>query len=144
MSLRRKGFPTFNTRETLGVGKAKMTLVVNLIPPSQILLHSSSSRPLPTTSSRQNETTQDWTSLLFKIKCRGRFSCLFSDNRKEVLKFAIWTQFLLFCCVLFLFYVMLWNENFHVSNLPRDEKEPKFLVWKLNMWVYVYWDKLSN
>ncbi|BFG27367.1 hypothetical protein CerSpe_136410 [Prunus speciosa] len=60
-----------------------MTLVLNLIPPSQILLHSSSSRPLPTTSSRQNETTQDWTSLLFKLKCRGRFSCLFSDNRKE-------------------------------------------------------------
>ncbi|KAH0969961.1 hypothetical protein GBA52_022117 [Prunus armeniaca] len=64
-----------------------MTLVLNLILPSQILLHSSSSRSLPTTSSRQNEKNQDWTALLFKLRCCNRFSCLFSDNRKEVLKF---------------------------------------------------------
>ncbi|KAM1154799.1 hypothetical protein ACFX19_037742 [Malus domestica] len=68
-----------------------MALVLNLIPPSQaqtLLLQSlssssSSTRPLPTVISRPNEATQDWNSLLFKLKCRGRFSCLFSDNRKQ-------------------------------------------------------------
>ncbi|XP_068324251.1 uncharacterized protein [Pyrus communis] len=62
-----------------------MALVLNLIPPSQTLFQSSSSstRPLPTFVSRPNEATQDWNSLLFKLKCRGRFSCLFSDNSKQ-------------------------------------------------------------
>ncbi|CAN6690229.1 unnamed protein product [Malus baccata var. baccata] len=51
-----------------------MALVLNLIPPSQTLFQSSSSstRPLPTVISRPNEATQDWNSLLFKLKCRGR------------------------------------------------------------------------
>lgn len=28
--------------------------------------------------------TQSWTSLLLKLKCNAKFSCLFSDNRREV------------------------------------------------------------
>nr|GMD04921.1 uncharacterized protein LOC109165023 [Ipomoea batatas] len=36
--------------------------------------------PTPTQSSEVNHS---WTNLTHNLKCRGRFSCLFSDNRKE-------------------------------------------------------------
>lgn len=65
--------------------KKTMALVLNLSSPSPTSFQSSSSnRPLPTLS-RQDE----WTCLLHKLKCHGRFSCLFSDNRREVLQFLI-------------------------------------------------------
>lgn len=46
--------------------------------------HSSvSSRSLYTSSTRHESVNQTWSSLQQKLTCNGRFSCLFSDNRKE-------------------------------------------------------------
>nr|GMD11344.1 uncharacterized protein LOC109165023 [Ipomoea batatas] len=35
------------------------------------------------TSTQSLEVNHSWTNLTHNLKCRGRFSCLFSDNRKE-------------------------------------------------------------
>ncbi|GAV65213.1 hypothetical protein CFOL_v3_08728 [Cephalotus follicularis] len=54
-----------------------MTQVLNLNPIHPSTRPESPSLLLPT------RHAQNWTSLLQQLKCDGRFSCLFSDNRKE-------------------------------------------------------------
>ncbi|XP_004295310.1 PREDICTED: uncharacterized protein LOC101310682 [Fragaria vesca subsp. vesca] len=56
-------------------------LLINLSLPSPTSFQST--RHLPTTRSRQNEAAQEWSSLLHNLKSHGRFSCLFSGNRRE-------------------------------------------------------------
>ncbi|KAH7572615.1 hypothetical protein ACOSP7_015809 [Xanthoceras sorbifolium] len=46
-------------------------------PESHRLLYSN------TTRHQNGNPNQDWSSLLAKLKCSGKFSCLFSDNRRE-------------------------------------------------------------
>ncbi|PON33052.1 hypothetical protein PanWU01x14_355960 [Parasponia andersonii] len=64
-----------------------MTPVLYLSPPSPSLPHSSSSPestryPL-SESNRPQNVTQSWSLLQPRLKCHGRFSCLFSDNRRK-------------------------------------------------------------
>ncbi|PON91370.1 hypothetical protein TorRG33x02_129330 [Trema orientale] len=64
-----------------------MTTVLYLSPPSLSLPHSSSSPestryPL-NESTRPQNVTESWNLLQRRLKCHGRFSCLFSDNRRE-------------------------------------------------------------
>ncbi|KAH7545301.1 hypothetical protein FEM48_Zijuj01G0079100 [Ziziphus jujuba var. spinosa] len=65
-----------------------MAPVLNLSPPPLTFSHLPRTRPELTRSSlcattRRQNVSQDWNSLLLKLKCRGRFSCLFSDNRRQ-------------------------------------------------------------
>ena len=58
-----------------------MSQVFNLNP----LNSSYSTRPESHRLLHSNTTPhQDWSFLLAKLKCKGKFSCLFSDNRREV------------------------------------------------------------
>nr|GMD06982.1 uncharacterized protein LOC109165023 [Ipomoea batatas] len=41
------------------------------------------------TSTQSSEVNHSWTNLTHNLKCRGRFSCLFSDNRKEDIHFDV-------------------------------------------------------
>ncbi|XP_010252653.1 PREDICTED: uncharacterized protein LOC104594171 [Nelumbo nucifera] len=62
-----------------------MSQVLNLSPPHRALpsirLDSSSFRLSSNLLYTQNPN--NWTSLQQKLRCRGRYSCLFSDNRRE-------------------------------------------------------------
>ncbi|KAK9267174.1 hypothetical protein L1049_009594 [Liquidambar formosana] len=49
-----------------------MAQILNLRPPTRL--------PPPT---RHQNGYHDWTSLQLKLKCNGKFSCLFADNRRE-------------------------------------------------------------
>ncbi|CAK9182240.1 unnamed protein product [Ilex paraguariensis] len=62
-----------------------MAQVLNLRPPTPSLRRSSSTLPNSSLRTLFSSTAHrhSWTSLQHKIKCRGRFSCLFSDNRKQ-------------------------------------------------------------
>ncbi|GMN36477.1 hypothetical protein TIFTF001_006066 [Ficus carica] len=61
-----------------------MALVLNLSPPTPNLSHSSELTRHPLSESTHVQSTnQSWTALRRKLRCQGRFSCLFSDNRRE-------------------------------------------------------------
>ncbi|XP_024017856.1 uncharacterized protein LOC21396815 [Morus notabilis] len=61
-----------------------MALVLNLRRPTTNSSHSSELTRHPLIeSSRVQNTNQIWTALHRKLKCQARFSCLFSDNRRE-------------------------------------------------------------
>ncbi|KAJ4976317.1 hypothetical protein NE237_001423 [Protea cynaroides] len=65
-----------------------MAQVLNLRPPHPTLCFSSSinldSSPIGFyTILRPNQYSDKWTSIHEKLRCRGRHSCLFSNNRKE-------------------------------------------------------------
>ncbi|KAL5583293.1 hypothetical protein UlMin_015735 [Ulmus minor] len=63
-------------------------LYLNAPTPSPTFSHSSSTLPESTRHSlcataRRENGSQNWTTLQRKLKCHGRFSCLFSDNRRQ-------------------------------------------------------------
>lgn len=69
-------------------GYAKTMLqVLNLRPPTPILALPISISDDPTCSAlpllRPRNATRNWALLQSNLKCNGRFSCLFSDNRRE-------------------------------------------------------------
>lgn len=76
-----------------------MAQVLNLSALNQTIWKSPSTRPessrsLYTSSTLHDNVNQTWSSLQQKLTCNGRFSCLFSDNRKEVQKFLLLRYFL--------------------------------------------------
>ncbi|XP_050288338.1 uncharacterized protein LOC126726956 [Quercus robur] len=65
-----------------------MAQVLNLSAPNPTLWKLPSTRPESsrsqyTSSTLHDNVNQTWSSLQQKLTCNGRFSCLFSDNRKE-------------------------------------------------------------
>ncbi|XP_043688777.1 uncharacterized protein LOC122639840 [Telopea speciosissima] len=65
-----------------------MAQVLNLCPPQRTLrcsssIHLDSSSVGLSSNLHQNQYPNKWTSLRQKLKCRGRHSCFFSDNRRE-------------------------------------------------------------
>lgn len=81
--------------EQRGVACEKtMAQVLNLSAPNRTVSKSSptcseSSRSRYASLTRHENVNQTWSSLQQKLNCNGRFSCLFADNRREVLKFCI-------------------------------------------------------
>ncbi|KAB1200344.1 hypothetical protein CJ030_MR0G007604 [Morella rubra] len=60
-----------------------MAQFLNLRAPSPTVSKSSSPRSRYASSTRPESANRSWSSLQKKLICNGRFSCIFSDNRKE-------------------------------------------------------------
>lgn len=70
-------------REGLGLKEESMADILNLGAPQSLGTRKHSCRS-HSHFIKHDSISQSWSSLQHNLKCRGRFLCLFSDNRKEV------------------------------------------------------------